>query len=372
MTDHTSAAIIERVHNLTGLAVAPPRAPIPWAARLMGFARGDYRISGSDDSCALAVSERAMGVQSAGAHGFHVRLEDIGLTTRSLIAATSSAGGYLVDTENVGYAAALQAGTNQAAQQAVDLVSVLPLPQGSGNTTVPTGTAALTTGYQTTESSAPSDSTPSFGQTLATPHTAVCTVTWSRLLDRQSAPAVNGVIETEFRNAVRTTLSTAILGGAGTAGAPLGILNLTSIGTSSGATCALSNIVTAQQTVAAANGIVDPSRLAFVAPPATAGTLMQRFTSPMVTPLWSGDIATGNVIGVRSFSTTAMPASTLLFGDFSTVLLVIWGGLEIQVDPYQGVSGSNFTKALITARVMITYDVIVRHPVSFYSLTSVS
>ncbi|MGP8033153.1 MAG: phage major capsid protein [Steroidobacteraceae bacterium] len=347
------------------------REPAPWLDRLTMLAEGSYRHQGGADAEYIQETERLLGVtDSRNQHGIHVAPQELGLglgySTRALLAGTTTQGGYLVDSPNLSYVPALQPATS-----IVDLVDQRPLPFG-GNISIPSSTAPLALAFQSTETTQTADSTSTTGQIAGSPHTGFLTVTFSRLLGLQSTPAVNTWLWLELRNALRVGVSNVILNGAGSNGQPHGIIGLTGVGTSSGATIAWSTIVTAEQTVAAANAIIDPTRLAFVAPPATAGLMMNRFSSPKVQPLWEGDLATGRVGGVQAFSTSSMPSATLLFGDFSTVLLPIWGGVELLVDPFQGPSGSNFKTAQITVRIMITFDVMVRHGASFYTLTVVS
>jgi HK97 family phage major capsid protein len=357
---------IERVLDADGMIARSASAP--WLSRLLGFAEGSYRHAKNEDVRAIQRTEFMLtGAASTDPHSFTVAPGELGLMTRADVVGTTTAGGYLVDTFNLQYAPYPQPVT-----AVVDLVEQMHLGPGSGNITVPTGTASVTPTYQPAESAGPTDSTLGTGQVASSPHTLIATTSFSRLLGLQSTPSVNAVIGRELANALRAAVSAAILNGSGSAGAPHGVLGSAGVGTGSGATLALAGVVGAQQTVANGNGIFDPLRTAFVASPDTAALLMQRFTSPLVTPLWDGDINTGMVRGIPAFGTKSMSAATLLYGDFSTVLLVIWGGVQIQVDPFQGPSGSNFQAGLISVRIAFTFDVILRHPVSFYVLTAVT
>jgi hypothetical protein len=67
--------------------------------------------------------------------------------------------------------------------------------------------------------------------------------------------------------------------------------------------------------------------------------------------------------------TTAMPASSVLFGDFSQVVLPTWGTLEIGANPYQAVG---FRAGIIGVRCFAAVDVAVLRPSSFAKSTSVT
>jgi HK97 family phage major capsid protein len=359
----------QRIRDTADIVTGERRGPAPWLERLRRAAEGRFRKPQHrierDDVERIEAIEHALGTKGD-QHTFTVHPAELGLTRADTVGSLPG-GGYLVDSFNVGYAPYPQPVTS-----VVDLVEQMTLGMGSGNVSVPTGASSLTPTYQSNETNAITDSTLSTGQVNASPHTLYATVTFSRLLGLQSSPDVNRVLNLELSRAMRAAVSAGIVGGSGVNGQVHGISGLPGIGTGSGATCALSNIVTAQQTVADANAVIDPTRVAFVAPPDTAAVLMQRFTSPMVEPLWCGNINMGTVRGVQSFSTKSMPASTMILGDWSTVLLVIWGGVEFLIDPFQGASGSNFKQGLISVRMALSYDVVPRYPVSFYSLTSIS
>jgi HK97 family phage major capsid protein len=363
------------VEGLSALEQMEPAhdEPIPWAERLRGFAQGTYRKRNSADLERIEEVERLLGVTDRPPHSFTVFPQSLGLgyNTRADIVGTTTAGGFLVDTVNQGYIPALQPSATPGTR-VIDYVDQRALPV-NGNISIPSSTAPLSLQFLPTETTQGTDSTSTTGQVAGTPHVGYLSVSYSRLLDIQSTPAMDSWLWLELKNALHVGVSGVILNGSGSAGQPHGIIGLTGVGTSSGATIALSNLVTAQETVAAANAVLDPDRVAFFAPPATAGLLMQRFSSPKVEPLWVGDINTGSMVGVPALSTSSMPASTLIYGDFSQILLPIWGGITIEVDPYQGPGGSgNFQKGLITARLMVAFDVMVRHAVSFYTLTGVT
>jgi HK97 family phage major capsid protein len=68
--------------------------------------------------------------------------------------------------------------------------------------------------------------------------------------------------------------------------------------------------------------------------------------------------------GYPAYVSNSMPASTAVFANFSDILIGLWSGLDIMVDPYTG-------SAAGTVRVvaMQDYDVAVRHPESICKLS---
>ena len=109
-----------------------------------------------------------------------------------------------------------------------------------------------------------------------------------------------------------------------------------------------------QTDVAAANAL--NTSCAYLTTPTVAALLAQRqrFTSTD-SPLWQGNILDGEVVGFRGATSTAMPAATMVFGDFSQVVVAEWGALEIAANPY-----ANFPAGITGIRAFMTTDVGVR------------
>jgi hypothetical protein len=65
-------------------------------------------------------------------------------------------------------------------------------------------------------------------------------------------------------------------------------------------------------------------------------------------------------------ATTQMPASTLIFGAYSTIILGEWGVLEIEANRL----GSGFRAGNIEVRGLHMVDVAVRYPQALKKLTA--
>lgn len=66
-------------------------------------------------------------------------------------------------------------------------------------------------------------------------------------------------------------------------------------------------------------------------------------------------------------SSKQMPAATLLFGDWSTVYIVEWGTLAIEVNPF-----ADFKSGIVGIRALWSMDVIVTRPEAFSLATAIS
>ena len=78
-------------------------------------------------------------------------------------------------------------------------------------------------------------------------------------------------------------------------------------------------------------------------------------------------ILDGNVLGFRAASSTNLPAATMIFGDFSKVIIAEWGALEIAANPY-----ANFAAGITGIRAFYTTDVGVRTAGAFSASSSIT
>lgn len=283
-----------------------------------------------------------------------------GAARRDLVAGTGSAGGFLVETNNMSFIELLRNRAvlfNMGATRMSGMV---------GNVTMPRQTTGATANWMTSEAGAGvAESDQVFGQMSLTPKTVVGYTEISRQLQLQASPSAESIVMTDLAAQVALAVDSAGLNGTGT-GVPTGIINTAGIGGFSGTTLGIAGIIEAQTDAAAANALFSSS--GYVAHPGVAGLLMQRqrFTSTD-TPLWDGNVLNGSVMGYRAMSSNQMPASRILFGDFSQLVVAEWGVLEVSVNPY-----TNFTAGIIGIRAMYSVDIGVRYPGAFSYSTAVT
>jgi hypothetical protein len=85
----------------------------------------------------------------------------------------------------------------------------------------------------------------------------------------------------------------------------------------------------------------------------------QRFSSTD-TPLWEGNLWNGQMAGFPAMSSNQMASGTMLFGDWSQVVVGEWGVLEVEVNPY-----ANFQAGIIGIRALVSMDVGLRYAAAF-------
>lgn len=284
------------------------------------------------------------------------------LAQRDLTANVAGAGGYLVASTNPGdlFVAALRNAsvTNRFGVRRIPMMD---------NAYVPRATGSFTTGWLATESSQIGESTPAFAAAVGTPkHVGGYGEVSGKLL-KASSPAAQAFIITELARAVAEAYDVAVISGTEFSGQPTGILNVPGIGSEAGASIAWTGILNMLATVETAKGLVAPEAAGWAVDPASAKILRGRERSA-----GSGYIMDGNVIGgYRALSTGSVPAGTALFGDWSQVVLLEWGVLELGADPF-GVNSALFTKNLVGLRAIWSCDVMVMNSESFCKASSIT
>jgi len=247
-------------------------------------------------------------------------------------------------------------------------VTTLPIPKGTSSVTKPKGSVGATAYWLGDENTAITESQPTIVEVaIAAKHVAAITQV-SRQLLVQSAGAENS-IRTELRKAAAAALDAAIFNGSGNSGQPTGIVGTSGVGAFTGTSLDQAALRNAQADLGTAKAITDPSKVAYATTPAIAETLAkrQRFTGSD-RALWEGSSFDGTVEGVRAISTVAMPAATMICGDWSSVQVEEWaGGLLLEVDPF-----SAFSTGLVYVRLILLCDVVVLRPAAFTVASSIT
>jgi HK97 family phage major capsid protein len=274
---------------------------------------------------------------------------------RDLTAATANAGGYLVATD-VGAAVDVLRPWSVTARAGLTFLEGLV-----GNLTLPRTTARVTAQWLATEATAATESQPTLGSIAMAPKFAAGYVEYSRQLDLQGP--VEQYVRNELLRTVGTLIDAAVINGTGNAGQPLGLLNTAGLGSQSGASLAWSGVLNMKETVATANG--NDAATAFLTTPAVREILEAReMVATSGRFVWAAD----EMAGRPGFVSTDVPAATLIAGDFSRIVLALWGtGPVVEVNPY-----ANFAAGIRGARLIVACDVAVTHATAFCVATSVT
>jgi HK97 family phage major capsid protein/HK97 family phage prohead protease len=226
----------------------------------------------------------------------------------------------------------------------------IPRKTGSGNT------------QWLAEGEAVNESNMSFDQVTLTPKTVSSAGAYSRLMFMQGNPSVDGLVMADIADNIALELDRAVIHGSGTQGQPKGILlhDITTVDALDGEEgpkqYGWKSIVDFETKIENLNAAV--SNMAYLLSPKVKGVLKSRPKIPGH-PTFLLD-ADGTMNGYRVESTRQIPDNTILFGDFSQVLVGLFSGLDILVDPYKKSSSGG-----VCIFAFQSCDVAIRHSVAF-------
>lgn len=279
---------------------------------------------------------------------------------RDMTVATASAGGYLVQTTNQGFIPLLR---NRSVAYKMGATQLTGLHD---NVAIPKLTAGATFGWLANEATQASESTPTLGQLLMTPKTIAGYVELSRLLTLQSSPAAEAIAEQDLAEGVAVAVDAAVFNGSGASGQPTGVVNTGGIGAVTGTTLGYAGVLNFQEDVAGSN--VVPRRGGYVTTPTVASLMKQRVKfASTASPLWEGSLWDGTMEGFPAMSSLQLAAASMLFGDFSSIVIGEWGVMQIDMNPF-----ANFQAGIVGLRVMYSCDVGIRYAGAWSLATTIT
>lgn len=353
------------------------------------------KIAGFEIECARAAADKRVDASSSRAGAFtippdvlssplNVRASEAELAVKMLMArmgvggklgqrdlnvTTATAGGNLVATELLG-ASFIDILVNQLS---VMLMGATMLTDLQGNIAIPRATAG-STGYWVAENTSPTESQQAFDQVALTPKTTGAFVDYSRRLLLQSSIAVEAFVRMDIARTIALMIDLAALTGTGASNQPRGVLNTSGIGSVAGGTNGAAptwdNVVDLESALANANAPVNS--LGYLTNTKVRGKLKrtQKFATTNGQEIWQD----GGINGYRAGVSNQVPSnltkgtsngvcSAILFGNWADLLIGLWGGLDILVDPYTGSTAG--TKRVVALQDI---DVSVRYAVSFAAM----
>ena len=215
------------------------------------------------------------------------------------------------------------------------------------------------------------------------PRTLGSYVDVSRLLMLESVPAIEQVVQNDLLASVADRIEYYAINGSGSSGQPTGLLNASignvdiSAGTDVDA-LTWADIVALVKTVETSNGIVNQAARGWLSSPAVKAKLASTARVSGTDSVFLLNEPWNSIYGDRAEFTSNVPtnldpgdggndASALIFGDFSQLMVGLFGAPSILVDPYTG-SKSGTVRMSIFQEV----DVAVRNTASFAKTDEVS
>jgi HK97 family phage major capsid protein len=224
-----------------------------------------------------------------------------------------------------------------------------------GNISIPRQTSAATA-YWVGENVAPQESQQAIDQVNMTPKTVAAYVDYSRRLLLQSSIDVEGMIRNDLARVIALEIDRAAIYGTGSTNQPLGLINTTGIGTETLTNAGtFAQLIAMETDVAAANA--DAGSMRYIMNATARGAL--KSTSKAGNEaifVWENNEVNGYPVIVSN----QLLSNDALFGDFSQMVMGMWSGLDLMVDPYAGATAG-------TVRVIAhqDLDVAVKQPASF-------
>jgi len=233
-----------------------------------------------------------------------------------------------------------------------------------GNIEIPKQTGASTAYLIGSEDDEITESNLTIGQLAMSPKTVGAYMEVSRLLQMQSDPSIDMLIMDDLAKVIALKIDLLALNGNG-AGGPVGIINTSGIGSVTATSLDYAKALDFQTDVAGNNALVPGCK--YITTPAKAAIIAQRQRfSGTDTPIWTGNVLEGSILGFGALTTTQL-SDGLLFGDFSQLIMAEWGVLEIAVDPT-----ANFKAGITGIRAFQSFDVGVRTAGAFSYGSSVT
>ena len=229
----------------------------------------------------------------------------------------------------------------------------------SGNVKIPKKTAASSAGWISSEGGASGESEPTVGQVTMAPKVLGAHTDITRLMMQQSSLDVEALVRNDLTASIALAIDLGALAGSGSSGQPTGVKNTSGINTPTDFAAAnptFAEVVAMETAVAEDNAL--QGNLAYILPASMYGAL-----KTTAKDAGSGQFVVapdGSMNGYNAIVSNQVTAGDLYFGNFADLLIGMYGGLDIVVDPYT--ASSSGTVRIVALQ---TVDVAVRHAVSF-------
>ena len=228
----------------------------------------------------------------------------------------------------------------------------------TGDVKIPKKTAASSAAFISSEGGAAGESEMTIGSVTMSPKTLGAFTDVTRQLMVQSSLDVENLIRNDLAGSMAIALDNAGLEGSGSSGNPTGITNTTGINTvslSSAAAPTFAEMVSMETAVAVDNALL--GGLVYIVHPSNAGTLK---TTEKATNTAQFVYTDGLINGYPVVVSAQLTANNYVFGNMSDLLVGLFSGVDLVVDPY-----TNSSSGTVRVVALQSCDVNVRNAVSF-------
>lgn len=231
----------------------------------------------------------------------------------------------------------------------------------TGNISIPKVDGGATS-YWLPETGEVPESDQNFTSVGLTPHRLVGDTAYSKELIMQSSIDVEAFVRNDLVTVLALAKQLAALDGTGNDGQPLGLMRTDGINTLTfGGAPTWADAVDFETKIASDNADVDG--MAYITTAAVRGkwkTTAKVSAQPIY--LWENTPVRGegSVNGYMAKVTNQVPGNRVIFGDFTQLIMALWAGIDIVVDPF-----SLKKKGQIEITLTEWVDFALRHPESF-------
>lgn len=299
---------------------------------------------------------------------------DVLTQQRAMVVGTNADGGYLKGTDQRGDQFINRLFNAMMVQQ----MGAKMLPGLVGDVAIPKMSAGHTA-YWVDESTDVTESKPTLGQVLLQPKQVGALSDISRKLLLQASPAVDALVKDDLALTLALALDLAALHGTGADNQPTGIEKVSGIGSVAGGTHGaaptLAHVIQLETEVAQDNAAI--GSLGYLTNAKVRGKL--RGTFPNSTggdnAIWqNGPDGWGSILGYKAGVSNQVSStltkgnssgvcSAIIFGNWADLLVGMWGGLDLTVDPY-----SLSAKGWLRVVAIQSVDIGVRNAQSFAAM----
>lgn len=291
---------------------------------------------------------------------------------RDLTVGTDADGGYLVGTD-IRPQNFIEALRNRVILEAAgatvisDLIGDIAIPKQSGGATA----------YWVAESGAPTEGKQTIGQLALSPKTVAAFTDMSRKLIIQSSIDVEAFVRNDLARVLAIALDTAGLHGTGSSNQPTGVAATSGIGSVAGGTNGAApdeaDAIDLETEVAQDNA--DVGALSYITNAKVRGKLKKTLITATYGDLkvWERNSntplngypahVTNSVSSGLTKGTASGTCSAIFFGNWADLIIALWSGLDLLVDPYTGSSSGT-----VRVTAFQDADIGVRHAESFAAM----
>jgi len=228
----------------------------------------------------------------------------------------------------------------------------------SGDVKIPKKTAASSAAWIASEGGAATESEMTVGNVSLTPKTLGAFTDVTRQLLIQSSLDVENLIRDDLTKAMAIAIDKAGLEGTGASGQPTGLLSagINQVTNFAGANPTFAESISLETAVADDNALL--GNLAYILPPSMAGAL--KSTARDTNGGAGFVLENGQINGYNAIVSKQATDGNMYFGNFSDLLIGMFGGLDIVVDPYTA-----STTGTVRVVALQSVDAAVRHAESF-------